>query len=76
MSTQHAQYVLLFLVLVINSNQFKILVTRSYSSCPFLLPLGLVYRLEAIGPALLGMYTRHILVTYVFGALKIITSVP
>ena len=49
MSTQHAQYVLLFLVLVINSDQFQIL--QSYTvllQLPILTTLGLVYSLEAI----------------------------
>ena len=41
MSMQHAQYVLLFLVLGVNSDQFQIYgVTRSYSSCPFLCALA------------------------------------
>ena len=36
MSTQHAQYVLLFLVLVVNSDRFQIYrVTCSYSSWTF-----------------------------------------
>ena len=42
MSTQHAQGVLLFLVLAVNSARFRILrVTRSYSSCPFLCTLDM-----------------------------------
>ena len=36
-SAQHVQYVLLFLVLAVNSNQSR--VTRSYSRCPFFIHL-------------------------------------
>ena len=41
MSMQHAQYVLLFLVLAVNSNWFQI--SWSYSSCLFLWALGSAY---------------------------------
>ena len=43
MSTQHTQYMLLFLVLVVNSNQFQILpsYTLLYSSRPFLCALDM-----------------------------------
>ena len=45
----NVQYVLLFLVLVVNSNQFQIYgVTHSYSSCTFLCALGKVDNLTPL----------------------------
>ena len=43
MSTQHVQYVLLFLVLPVNSNQFQIL--QSYSAKPFFSDSMFIYSL-------------------------------
>ena len=44
MSTQHAQYVLLFIVLAVNFNRFQFYgVTHSYTSCPFLCGHALYY---------------------------------
>ena len=40
MSTRNCTVCVTILVLVVNSNQFQILRTRSYSNCPFLRALG------------------------------------
>ena len=58
MSTQHAHYVLLLLVLVVNSNQFKFYGdTHSYSSHPFLCALVTIYM--AILPLIMVLLSTY-----------------